>query len=214
MALGTKVNMPEDGSERRNCPPFVRTDSEYDVVDAEFTEVDSDSHATDNFESPEPSLTQRNSSERPKIKALWLAVPLLLIGAFGYRVFVRTDIGQEAQERPLPSGWIELSSCFVTRSFDGNKWLTLEDDQTAQLREALPSEQGKTKNERLSTGKWSYDETSKHYSVTLDGETTSYTFLSQDGVATCILVKGDLSNANLRESWFATADDESGNADD
>ena len=126
-------------------------------------------------------------------------------------MFVRTDIGQEGQERPLPVGSIELSSCFVTRSFDGNKWLTLEDDQTAQLREALPPEQGKTKNERLSTGKWSYDETSKHYSVTLDGETTSYTLLSQDGVATCILVKGDLSNANLRESWFATVDDEPSN---
>jgi hypothetical protein len=59
----------------------------------------------------------------------------------------------------------------------------------------------------VSTGKWSYDETSKQFSVTLNGETTDYTLLSQDGVATCILVKGGLSNANLRESWFATIDD-------
>jgi len=58
------MNMPEGGSERKNCPPVGRTDSEYDVVDAEFAEVDGDSHATDNFESVEPSLSQRAPEDK------------------------------------------------------------------------------------------------------------------------------------------------------
>jgi hypothetical protein len=46
--------------------------------------------------------------------------------------------------------------------------------------------------------------------VTLDGQITNYSVLSQDNMATCILVKDDLDKANLIESWFSTAEDEGG----
>jgi hypothetical protein len=203
------VAMGEHGSDP---PRLERADSEYDVVDAEFTEVDDDRRGSDHEGAREPKFPPNpmGSAEhsRSKPRAPWLALILLLIGGVvAYRVFFRTDIGRTHEERTLPAGWLDLSSCSFTRSFDGTKWLTLADDQSAQSREALSPEQGKARNERVSTGKWSYDETSKQFSVTLNGETTDYTLLSQDGVATCILVKGGLSNANLRESWFATIDD-------
>ena len=209
--------MPTHDAEHRNVLPELATDSENDVVDAEFTEVDDDRHGSDHEGALEPEFAPNpiGSAEhsRSKPRAPWLALTLLVIGGVGaYRAFFRTDIVRTHEERTLPAGWLDLSPCSFTRSFDGTKWLTLADDQSAELREALSPEQGKAGNERVSTGKWSYDETSKQYSVTLNDEATDYTLLSQDGVATCILVKGGLSNADLRESWFATIDDDS--ADD
>ena len=207
--------MPKHDPEHRKSPPAVGTDSENDVVDAEFTEIDEDRFAPNNFEAnagPDFPRRQIGSRERPpsRLRMLLLTVALLLIGGVAYRAVVRTDVTQKTEERSLPAGWLDLSSCAFTKSFDGKKWLMLGDDQSAQLREALAPEPDKAINERVSTGKWSYDEVSKQYSVTLDGETTKYALVSQDGVATCILVKGDLRNANLRESWFATIDDDPG----
>jgi hypothetical protein len=56
------------------------------------------------------------------------------------------------------------------------------------------------------TGKWNYNEISKEYVITFNDQTTNYSLLLKDDVATCILVKGDLTAANLLESWFATID--------
>jgi len=41
----------------------------------------------------------------------------------------------------------------------------------------------------------------------LNAVTTSYSLLSKDGIATCILVKGEFGAANLLESWFAPTED-------
>jgi hypothetical protein len=82
--------------------------------------------------------------------------------------------------------------------------MTLKDDQTAEVREpSQPAQQGNKENERASKGRWSYDETSEQYDVTVGGKTTNYSLLSQDGIETCILVKGVFEAANLRESWFS-----------
>jgi len=36
----------------------------------------------------------------------------------------------------------------------------------------------------------------------------NYFLLSQDSIEGCILVKGSLDDANLRESWFSSREDE------
>ncbi len=82
--------------------------------------------------------------------------------------------------------------------------MALEDDQSVEV-----WQQAKKGDERISKGRWTYDETSKQYAVTVSGETTNYSLLSQDGIETCILVKGAFEAANLRESWFsANSNDE------
>src|SRR4029077_14038059 len=167
--------MPKYDSHRASCPPDPRPHPEYEVVDAEFTEIDDDSHATRDLESnPEPYffLSPARSRERSRPKVLWVAIPLLLIGIVSYRAFLPTDVAQRTEERSVAEGWPDLfmSACTFTQSFDAKKWLTLGDDQSVELREALPPEQDKTGNERVTTGKWSYNETSKQYSITINGE--------------------------------------------
>ena len=52
-------------------------------------------------------------------------------------------------------------------------------------------------------GTWSFDETSKRYAVSLKGETTVYSVIRPENSYTCLLIKGDLESANLRQSWFS-----------
>jgi hypothetical protein len=75
----------------------------------------------------------------------------------------------------------------------------LSDDRTAKLRERF----GK-RTERLSKGEWGYDETAKKYAVTINGETTNYFVFNPEDIPGCILVRGNLNEANLLGSWFAT----------
>ena len=105
---------------------------------------------------------------------------------------------------------MELGSCTFTRSFDGRRQMALNDDQSVEMREPSPPvQQSKEGAEHISTGRWSYDKMSKQYAVTVLGETTNYSLMSQDGIETCILVKGSFEAADLRESWFsASANDE------
>ena len=141
----------------------------------------------------------------------WVAVvALLVVGGITYRAFFLTDVAQHAERPPLAAGWMELGSCTFTRSFDGRRQMALNDDQSVEVREPSPPvQQSKEGAERVSTGRWSYDKMSKQYAVTVLGETTNYSLLSQDGIETCILVKGSFEAADLRESWFsASANDE------
>ena len=147
--------MPTHDAEHRNVLPELATDSENDVVDAEFTEVDDDRHGSDHEGALEPEFAPNpiGSAEHSRSKPRGLALTLLLIGGVvAYRAFFRTDIVRTHEERTLPAGWLDLSSCSFTRSFDGTKWLTLADDQSAELREALSPEQGKAMCERMRFG--------------------------------------------------------------
>jgi hypothetical protein len=71
--------------------------------------------------------------------------------------------------------------------------MALKDDQSAQVHEPSPPvRQSKEGDERVSIGRWSYDEASKQYAITVRGQTTNYSLLSHDGIETCMLVKGCL----------------------
>lgn len=146
---------------------------------------------------------------RSKLWLVWLAIAsLLVIGGFAYRTVPRRDFAPESKELAVPAGWLDLGSCAFTRSFDGKRLLTLSEDQSAELQEPQP-EQKKEGNTRFRKGEWSYDEQSKRYAITMNDQTSKYSLLSQEGIETCILVNGNLETANLRESWFSTAEDPS-----
>jgi hypothetical protein len=134
-----------------------------------------------------------------KRDAPWIALIVAACACLAiYEIYLHPD---KAELRPLETGWFDLSSCAVTRSFDGTKWLLLSDDRSAELRESKKSEEGKGP---LSKGEWRYDEATTQYAITINGETTSYSLFSTDDINTCMLVKGDIASADLRESWFTT----------
>jgi hypothetical protein len=68
---------------------------------------------------------------------------------------------------------------------------------------------GEATKDRSVSGYWRVNEGSKRYTVTLNGENTSYLLVTFERAPVCMLVKGDIGAADLRESWFAssTADD-------
>ncbi len=134
-----------------------------------------------------------------KRRAPWIALIVTACASLAiYEIYFRPD---KTELRPLETGWFDLSSCAVTRSFDGTKWLSLSDDRSAELRESKKSEEGK---DRLSKGEWRYDEATTQYAITINGKTTSYSLFSTDDINTCMLFKGDIASADLRESWFTT----------
>jgi hypothetical protein len=129
-----------------------------------------------------------------------------LIGLAIYGVFFRTDHSKNAPITEASLEWYDLGSCTETRSLDGKRRLSLEEDKKAELHETIQTE-AKTTQQTIS-GNWSYDPAARRYTVNIDGGTTSYSLINERDVPGCMLVKGTLAQANLLESWFATTDDE------
>ena len=141
--------------------------------------------------------------EPPRKRFPWLNLAGLgVAGIAVYWMFFRGDETKKPSTYDPPMGWLELLGCTGTRSLDGTKWLSLSDDKSAELRELLPAKKHEKSKERLSNGEWNYDEASKKYIVSINGETTSYSLFSENDIPGCILVKGDFNAANLAESWF------------
>jgi hypothetical protein len=211
------IAMPEDGSERRNCPPAVRTDSEYDVVDAEFTEVDCDSHVTYEHEDvvdaeftdvdEDSGLLVESRPPRQNLKE-WGSLLLLgciIAGGAGGIYWAVSAWDKSRQELdPWPLGWEELLDCSYTASIDGTKELNLFDNHRAVLYDKSTKEGGKY---RTLDGKWAFDQAAKHYTVTLNGDSTVYSVVEPPGWGSCMLVKGDITAADLSATWFAIPSD-------
>lgn len=151
-----------------------------------------------------PAIIERRETKEitsQKLRVPWLN--LIVIGCVGiaiYGMFFRGHHSKPEAPNP-PAGWLDLLGCTETRSFDGTKWLSLSEDRTAALHEQL----GKP-TEQLSKGEWSYDETAKTYAITINGQMTNYFVFNQQDIPGCMLVRGNLNEANLLESWFATMD--------
>ncbi len=108
----------------------------------------------------------------------------------------RSSEPQEVKAVPTVPGWEELGSCTNLVSFNGKLYLALfEDHAVTQNEEKASSDQV--------VGKWSYDETSKQYAVTLQSDTVLYTLVSPEGASTCMLIKGALDAADLKSSWYS-----------
>jgi hypothetical protein len=97
-----------------------------------------------------------------------------------------------------------LGGCPPARSRrDGKKELSLSDDGSAAMFDNSPLKGGETPKDHTTDGRWHFDDASKRYTVTFDGETTDYLLIPAENA--CMLIKGTLGTADLRASWFTFA---------
>jgi hypothetical protein len=109
-------------------------------------------------------------------------------------------------------GWNNLSACSDATSLDGRKGLGLLSDGRTTVYDNMPIKDGETIEDHTTHGTWRFDEASKRYSITFKGESADYLVVSSEGTRICMLVKGEISAADLGRSWFAfQIDDDSGN---
>jgi hypothetical protein len=142
---------------------------------------------------------------RRRSRGRWITLAILGIAAvFAFIRFFHTEKSAVSSDT-VAAGWDDLGECSATTSVDGQRRLTLSSDQTAEL--TAREQASKNNAAQIRSGKWAYDELTRKYLVTLDGQTTRYSIWSLEGVATCILASGSFENANLRESWFSAIDD-------
>jgi hypothetical protein len=108
------------------------------------------------------------------------------------------SVDDSAEPVAIP-GWEELARCSDTASIDGTKELELREDQDAILKLKRADDVA----DQTIKGRWSFDESSKRYSVTVDGVTTTYSIVSPSSAPICMLIAGDITAAALRVSWFS-----------
>ncbi len=146
--------------------------------------------------SAEPDLVQW--PKPPSRTRYWrLLVLAIAVAGVAYLIFRRHE--ELAAEQPWPAGWADLLNCDDMASLDGTKELKFFDDRRAVMYDkAKRNERGKY---LVVDGTWSYDELTKPYTVTLNGESATYSIAEPAG-GNCMLVNGTLGATNLRESWF------------
>jgi hypothetical protein len=169
----------------------AQDDSKKDVVDAEFTEADC--LPTIGAEFTEPS-------DPPPPKRRWPFVLGALVLLAGYLVFYKHEY-RTADFEKWPAGWADLLDCSYAVSFDGTKELNFFDAHEVTLYDKA-NRQPNGKFSKID-GTWAFDETTKRYTVSLNGQSSTYSLIDPDGISACMLVKGSLDAADLRGSWFA-----------
>jgi hypothetical protein len=103
-----------------------------------------------------------------------------------------------AAEQPVELlGWDDLLPCSYTASFDGTKNLDFSENGRVTLYD-------KSAKGGSIDGDWTFDETTKLYTVTINGENVIYSVVEPGAPGFCILVKGDPNAADLRSSWFSS----------
>jgi len=165
-----------------------------DVVDAEFTEVDDDSHAPKPF-----SSVPRRDKEWGSL----IFLGCIVIGGIYWAVSAWSSKPKQESE-PWPPGFEDLIGCSYTASIDGTKELNLLDNGTAVFYDKSIKE---GKKYRMIDGNWTFDQNSKHYTVTLDGASTVYSIVEPAGWGSCLLVRGELTAVDLSAAWFAIPSD-------
>jgi len=172
---------------------------EKDIIDAEFAEADEDGPVGE-------KITPQKSNPKPDRHWGSVLFLLCLVGAGIYWMFGRGGDAKQTAAEPWPAGWFDLLDCSYTVSFDGMKELNFFDNKQAVLYDKSIKEKGKY---LAIDGKWTFDETTQLYAVTLSGETTTYSLVEPNGNADmCMLVKGDLGAVDLRTSWFSSYPDQ------
>ena len=131
--------------------------------------------------------------------------PIFILAFAGITAFGWTVAHRATGTAPAPvPGWDGLIPCSYVASLDGAKELMLDENHLAKLYDGTNSK-GIAEREvgRSIDGEWSFNEALKRYAITLNGVTTVYSVVQPENSHTCLLIKGDLNSANLRESWFA-----------
>lgn len=160
------------------------------MIDAEFDEV----------ENPVtwPEFIQHHDHEPPRRLWPFLLGVAVLIGVGATAIHGWQKPKQDFEE--CPSGWAELLDCSYAISFDGTKELNLYESHAAVLYDKSVKPNGKFLKIE---GTWAFDETTKQYAVSVNGQTTAYSLIDPDSINACMLVKGSLDTVDLRSSWFS-----------
>jgi hypothetical protein len=131
--------------------------------------------------------------------------PKFLLTFAGVSAVVWMVAHKTADTTPTPVlGWDGLLPCSYVASLDGAKELMLDENHFIRLYdERNPKDSTERDKNKTIDGEWSFDEALKRYALTLNGVTTVYSVVQPENSNTCLLVKGGLNSANLRESWFS-----------
>jgi hypothetical protein len=105
---------------------------------------------------------------------------------------------------PAVAGWDQLGSCISVASLDGMRQLSLYGNGGATLSDDTSQKDDTAAKARSIDGYWRFNEGSKRYTVTFKDENTSYLLVTSDRAPVCMLIKGDIGAADLRESWFSS----------
>jgi len=143
---------------------------------------------------------------RPHRTPLWPRVSTLLAVYFVVRGIYWIHTRPIPIVKPSTPGWDQLEPCSSLSSLSGGKYLTLFEDQHAELVQYAPAENGKDSADIIINGRWCYEPSSAQYSITIEGNTTSYSLFAPEHLAICILAKGAMDEANLYDSWFTYVD--------
>jgi hypothetical protein len=136
-------------------------------------------------------------------------VALIALGLLvSYCAVISEKPSNNRSASPVTPGWDELGSCSETISLDKNKSLTFTADGSATLTDFAAVQEDGSKKIAIGRGDWKYDAATKRLFVTVREIEVTYLLLSSDLLATCMLIKGDLSAADLMGSWFSTSDDD------
>lgn len=134
------------------------------------------------------------------LRILLVAIPMFTLGC-----------DQKSTKAPdLTAGeWLDL--CTPFESFDAARMLTFQEkDHSVKLAEAVGDERAQgalmARNPVVTQGTWQLDETTKIVTIDLGAGKTSYKLVMPANASECILVAGEIDSANLRQSWFGTAD--------
>jgi len=120
---------------------------------------------------------------------------LLAVAAYCAVIGSPRQDNSPAAKSETVAGWAELYGCSLMQSLDGTRELVLLQDHTVELREKAASGE--------QTGTWAFDEARKRYFITLGAQEKSYTLVQPEDSEVCILARGEMTSANMEESWYS-----------
>jgi hypothetical protein len=183
-----------------SVPPSRK--DEKDVIDAEFTDADLDPP----FSEETPDLRPALYKPEPRRKT-WARVvgSVIFLGGVSLGVYyLVTHSTPHREPEPPKPGWEQLARCSFLTSLDGNKDLSLWDDGRAELFDNT----SKDKDVVAVEGQWRFEQATNLFAVIFDGVSKSYAVVEPGQGPICMLLKGDLQAADLKESWFSPTSDE------
>jgi hypothetical protein len=137
-----------------------------------------------------------------KRRYLW-QIAAVVVGVAGLVYLTSRNETRRYVETPWPLGFAELiaAGCADTGSLDGTRELHLLDNQQS----VLYVKDGAGAHHTVGT--WSFDQTTKQYSIVIDNAPIAYSMIAPERTGICMLINGESSAADLQASWFALSPD-------
>jgi hypothetical protein len=134
------------------------------------------------------------------VGALAALVPAILASSLTSSVSSDKSLSEKDQYLPIPQ-WLYV--CSPYKSFDGMRALDFSrKDHSVRMTEEVSGESRTAAAH--SKGTWEADEKAKRVNIDLGSERIryGYTAVMTSSLDQCILAAGDITSADLRNSWF------------